>query len=47
MIGARDENVAVLKRLAQRVERLLRKLRQLVEEEHALVGERKFAGLSA
>ena len=43
MIGARDRDLAGLERLAQRVERLRLEFRQLVEEQHAVMGERDFA----
>ena len=44
MIGARDRDFAGLQRLAQRIERLRRELGQFVEEQHAVMGERDFAG---
>ena len=47
MIGARDQNLAGFQRLAQRIERLLGELRQLVQKQHAMVGERYLAGLGA
>src|SRR5690606_25730040 len=43
-IGARDNALAALERLAQRIERLRRKFRQLVEEEDAVMGKRGLAG---
>ena len=43
VIGARDRDLAGLQRLAQRVERLRREFRQLVEEQHAVMRERDFA----
>lgn len=42
MVRPRDQNLAGLQRLAQRVERLLRKLRQFVEKQYALVRKRDF-----
>ena len=44
MIGARDRDFAGLERLAQRVERVRLEFRQLVEKQHAVMGERNFAG---
>ena len=41
--GARDGNVAIFQRLAHDFENVAAKLRQLVEEKHAVVGERDFA----
>jgi hypothetical protein len=43
VVGARDRDLAALERLAQRIERLRRKLRQFVEEEHAVMRERDLA----
>ena len=43
MIGAGDRDFAGLERLAQRFERLRLEFRQLVEKQHALMGERDFA----
>ncbi len=43
MIGPRDHRLSALERLAQRVENLRVELRQLVEKEHAEMGERDFA----
>ena len=45
MIGARDRHFAGLDRLAQAVQHLGLKLRQFVEEQDAVVGERNLAGL--
>src|SRR6266545_6246199 len=42
--GARDGDVAVLERLAERLERGPRELRELVEEEHAVVREARLPG---
>ena len=41
---AHDRHLPVLQRLAQRLERRPRELRQLVEEQHAVVGEARLAG---
>ena len=43
MVGARDRDLAALERLAQRVERLRLEFGHLVEEEHAVMGERDLA----
>ncbi len=43
VIGPRNRHLAGLQRLAQRIERLRRKLRKLVQEQHAMMGERHFA----
>ncbi len=43
MIGPRNRNLAGLERLAQRVEHLRLEFRQLVEKQHAVMGERDFA----
>ena len=43
MIGARDRHLAGFQRLAQRIERLRLEFRQLVEKQHAVMGERDFA----
>ena len=45
LLAADDRHVAVLERLAQRLEARAGELRQLVEEQHAAVGERRLAGL--
>ena len=45
LLAADDRHVAVLERLPQRLEARARELRQLVEEEHAAVRERRLAGL--
>ena len=45
VIGARDRDFADLDRLAQAVERLRLEFRQFVEKQHAVMGERDFAGL--
>ena len=47
MIGARDRDLAGLERLAQRIEHLRLEFGKLVEEQHAVMGERDFAGLGA
>jgi hypothetical protein len=43
MVGAHDRDLAGFQRLAQRIEHLRLKFRQLVEEKHAVVRERDFA----
>src|SRR5829696_5426329 len=43
VVGAGDHHLAGLERLAQRVERLRVELGELVEEEHAVMGERDLA----
>ena len=43
MIGAHDRDLAGLQRLAQRIEHLRLEFRQLVEKQHAVMGERDFA----
>lgn len=43
MIGAGDQDVAGLHRLAERVQHLRLELRQLVEEEHAVMRKRDLA----
>ncbi|MHC2672044.1 hypothetical protein ACVI1J_004207 [Bradyrhizobium diazoefficiens] len=45
MIGAGHRDLAVLQRLAQRIQHARIELRQLVEEQHALMRERDLAGL--
>ena len=45
LLAADDRHVAVLERLAQRLEARARELRELVEEEHAAVRERRLARL--
>ena len=42
--GARDGDRAVFERLAHHLEHVARKLRQLVQKEHAVVRQRNFAG---
>jgi hypothetical protein len=42
--GARDDDATGLERLAQCLERDAREFRQFIEEEHAAVRERRFAG---
>ena len=42
-LAAHDRHAAVLQRLAQRLERRARELGQLVEEQHAVVGEARLA----
>jgi hypothetical protein len=44
VVGARDHRLSGLERLAERIENLRVELRQLVEEEHAEMSERRFAG---
>jgi hypothetical protein len=44
-VGARDHAFAALQRQAQRIEHLRDELGELVEEEHAVMGERGFAAL--
>ena len=46
-LDAGDRDRAVLERLAERLERRARELRQLVEEQHAVVRERRLAGSRA
>ena len=43
MVRSGDRDLPDLERLAQRIERLRLELGQLVEEEHAVMGERDFA----
>ena len=43
VVGAGDQHLAALERLAQRIEHLRLELRQLVEEQYAVVGERHLA----
>ena len=43
VVGAGDHDLAGLERLAQRIERLRLELGQLVEEQHAVMGERDLA----
>jgi hypothetical protein len=45
--GAGNRDLAGLQRLAQRIEDTAIEFRQLVEEQHAVVGERDLAGLGA
>ena len=45
-LPADDRDVAVLERLAQRLQARAHELRQLVEEQHAVVGERRLARAS-
>ena len=45
VVGARDQHLPRLKRLAQRIERLRRKFRKLVEKQHALVRKADFTRL--
>jgi len=44
VIGARDRHLAAFERLAQRIERLRLEFREFVKEQHAVMGERHFAG---
>jgi hypothetical protein len=41
---ARDRHLAGFQRLAQRIERLRLEFREFVKEQHAVMGERDFAG---
>jgi hypothetical protein len=43
-LATNDRDDAVLQRLAQRLERRATELRQLVEEQHAVMGEARLAG---
>ena len=45
LLAADDRHVAVLERLAQGLEARARELRELVEEQHAVMRERRLAGL--
>ena len=47
MIGPGDRDLAILERLAQRIEHARVELGQFVEEQHAIVGERDLAGPGA
>ena len=47
VIGARDQHFAGLDRLAQRIEHVRLELRELVQEQYAVVRERDFARLGA
>ena len=47
MIGAGHRNLAVLQRLARQIQHVRIELRQFVEEQHALMRQRDFAGLGA
>lgn len=47
MVGARHRDLAVLQRLAQRIQHARIELRQFVEEEHALMRKRNLTGLRA
>jgi hypothetical protein len=47
MVGARHRNLAVLERLAQRIQHPRIEFRQLVEKQHALMRQRDFAGPGA
>ena len=47
MIGAGHRDLAVLQRLAQRIQHARIELRQFVEEQHALMRQRDLAGLGA
>ena len=44
VLGTRNGDLAVFERLAHRFERCARKLRQLVEKEHAVVSKADFSG---
>jgi hypothetical protein len=46
MIGARNRDLAVLQRLAQRIQHPRIELRQLVKKQHALMRQRDLAGLA-
>jgi len=43
IVGARDHRLAALQRLAERIQHLRGEFRQLVEEKHAVMGERGLA----
>jgi hypothetical protein len=43
VIGARDRHLAAFQRLAQRVQHLRLKFRQLVKKQHAVISKRDFA----
>ena len=47
MVGARHRDLAVLQRLAQRIQHARIELRQFVEKQHALMRQRNLAGLGA
>ena len=47
VIGAGNDRLAVLQRLAQGIEHLWRELGQFVEKQHAVMGKRHFAGTGA
>jgi len=47
MIGARDCDLAVLQRLAQRIQYARIELRQFIKEQHALMRQRDLAGPGA
>jgi hypothetical protein len=47
VIGAGDRDLAVLEQLAQRIQHAWVELRQLVEEQHALMRQRNLAGFRA
>ncbi len=47
VIGAGDRDLAVLERLPQRVQHARIELRQFVEEQHALMGQRNLTRLGA
>ncbi len=47
VIGAGDRDLAILQRLAQRIQHARIELRQFVEEQHAVMGERNLAGFGA
>ena len=44
MVGAGDDRFAGFQRLAQSVEHVRLEFRQLVEKQHAVMGERNFTG---
>ena len=44
MAGARDGDRVIFQRLAHHFQNVARKFRQLVQEEHAVMGQRNFAG---
>jgi len=47
MVGARNCDLAVLQRLAQRIQHPRIELRQLIKEQHALMRQRNLAGFGA
>jgi hypothetical protein len=47
MVGARHRDLAVLERLAQRIQHPRIEFRQLIQKQHALMRQRDFAGFGA